>query len=147
MQYLWLFLITLLAAALRFYKLGEWSFWIDEIYTVNHASAHFSSVELIFEHIPPARNWIHISVILTAQVMNIFGVNELNARLIAAAIGIYYGPDTVNWVLIVALVVIAATLSGLGAANDWVTQDGLGGYKTTDNLLGKSVYKSLLRSL
>ena len=57
--------------------------------------------------------------------------------LFAAAIGIYYGPDTVNWVLIVALVVIAATLSGLGAANDWVTQDGLGGFKTTDNLLGK----------
>ncbi|MHA1461929.1 MAG: hypothetical protein ACTSQ0_02555 [Candidatus Heimdallarchaeota archaeon] len=57
--------------------------------------------------------------------------------LFAAAIGIYYGPDTVNWILLLALVAIAATLSGLGAANDWVTQDGLGGFKTTDNLLGK----------
>ncbi len=57
--------------------------------------------------------------------------------LFAAAIGIYYGPDTVNWVLLLALAAIAATLSGLGAANDWVTLDGLGGFKTTDNLLGK----------
>lgn len=57
--------------------------------------------------------------------------------LFAAAIGIFYGPDTVNWILLVALAAIAATLSGLGAANDWVTLDGLGGFKTTDNLLGK----------
>ncbi len=57
--------------------------------------------------------------------------------LFAAAIGIYYGPNTVNWILLIILAAIAATLSGLGAANDWVTLDGLGGFKTTDNLLGK----------
>jgi hypothetical protein len=65
-----LLLITLLAAALRFYKLGDWSFWIDEIYTVNHAMLHFSTPELILQHIPPNRNWMPVSVILTAQTMN-----------------------------------------------------------------------------
>lgn len=83
-----LFLITLLAAALRFYKLGEWSFWIDEIYTVNHAMAHFSSPELILGHIPPARNWVPLSVIFSAQIMNVLGVNEWSARFIAAVIGV-----------------------------------------------------------
>ena len=37
LQYWLLAGITLLALILRFYKLGEWSFWIDEIFTVNRA--------------------------------------------------------------------------------------------------------------
>ena len=53
MPYIWLALITLFAAVLRFYKLGTWSFWIDEIYTINHAFSHFSSLGLILDHIPP----------------------------------------------------------------------------------------------
>ena len=57
--------------------------------------------------------------------------------LFVAAIGIYFGADSIRWYVILIFVVIAATLSGLGAANDWVTVDGLGGFKTTDNLLGK----------
>ena len=92
MQYVWLFLITLLAAALRFYKLGTWSFWIDEIFTINHALAHFSSPELILENIPPARNWFPISVILTARVLNLLDVSELNARLVAVFLGIFTVP-------------------------------------------------------
>lgn len=83
-----LFLITLVAAALRLYKLGAWSFWIDEIYTINHATAHFSSLELILEHIPPAKNWVPTSVILTAQALNVLGVNEWSARVTSALIGI-----------------------------------------------------------
>ncbi len=83
-----LFFITLLAAALRFYKLGEWSFWIDEIYTINHATSHFSSGDLILQHIPPARNWVPVSIILTAQTMNAWGVNEWSARLTSMVIGI-----------------------------------------------------------
>ena len=63
-----LLLITLLAAALRFYKLGEWSFWIDEIYTINHATAHFSTPELILDNIPPERNWVPISVIKITRI-------------------------------------------------------------------------------
>ena len=88
MPYIWLALITLFAAVLRFYKLGTWSFWIDEIYTINHASSHFSSLGLILDHIPPNRNWIPLSVILTAQIMNIWGINEWSARFVSAVVGV-----------------------------------------------------------
>lgn len=87
-QYVWLGLITLLAAALRFYKLGMWSFWIDEIYTINHALSHFSTPQLILDNIPPARNWVPVSVMLSAQVFNVWMVSEFNARLVAAIFGI-----------------------------------------------------------
>jgi uncharacterized membrane protein len=88
MPYVWLFMITALAAALRFYRLGEWSFWIDELYTIDHAMAHFSTPQLILDNIPPARNWIPISVMLTAQALNHWGVNEWSARLSSVMIGI-----------------------------------------------------------
>jgi len=88
MQYVWLAVVTLIAAALRFYKLGEWSFWIDEIRTVDHALAHFSTTKLILDNIPPSRNWIPVSVMLSAQVLRIWAVNEFNARLVAAILGI-----------------------------------------------------------
>lgn len=87
-----LFLITLLAAALRFYKLGEWSFWIDEIFTINHAMMHFSTPALLLDYLPPARNWVPVSVILTAQVLNRGGINPFDARLVAASIGIITVP-------------------------------------------------------
>lgn len=90
--YLWLALIVVLGSALRFYKLGAWSFWIDEIFTINHAVAHFSTPELIFDNIPPARNWVPISVMLSAQVFNAWGINEFNARLVAAVFGIITVP-------------------------------------------------------
>lgn len=57
--------------------------------------------------------------------------------LFAAAYGIYFGAESLNWILYLSLFVIAIVLSCFGALNDWVTQDGLGGYKTTDNLIGK----------
>ena len=88
MPYVWLGLITLLAAALRFYKLGAWSFWIDEMRTINHAMAHFSTPQLIIKNIPPSRNWIPISVMLSAQVFNAWAVTEFSARLVAAIFGI-----------------------------------------------------------
>jgi uncharacterized membrane protein len=87
-HYVLLVLITVFAAGLRFFKLGEWSFWIDEIYTINHATRHFSNLELIFGHIPPAENWIPASVMLTAQVLNVWGVSEWSARLTSTVIGI-----------------------------------------------------------
>lgn len=91
-EYLALGLITLLAAFLRFYKLGEWSFWIDEIYTIRHAKAHFSSLELIIRNIPPNRNWIPLSVILTAGTLNALGTSEWSARLVSATIGVISVP-------------------------------------------------------
>ncbi len=87
MQYVWLGLITFLAAALRLYKLGQWSLWIDEIYTINHATSHFSSLSLLLQNIPPARNWIPVSVILAAQAMDIWGISERSARLASVLIG------------------------------------------------------------
>jgi len=88
LQYVWLFMITLLASVLRFYRLGEWSFWIDEIYTINHALAHFSTPQLILDNIPPVRNWIPVSVLLAAQALNLWGISEWSARLASALIGI-----------------------------------------------------------
>jgi uncharacterized membrane protein len=80
--------ITLLAAVLRFYKLGAWSFWIDEIFTVGHVQAHYSSLESIIQNVPPARNWIPISLLLTGPVLNVLGTNEWSARLAPAIIGV-----------------------------------------------------------
>jgi mannosyltransferase len=91
-QYAALGLIALLAALLRFYKLGEWSFWIDEIYTLGHAQAHYSSLEAIVRNIPPHRNWIPLSVILTAGTLNALGTSEWSARLVAAVIGVMSVP-------------------------------------------------------
>lgn len=78
----------MLAIVLRFYKLGEWSFWIDEIFTIGHAQAHFSTIEKIIQNTPPARNWVPISVISTASVLNLTGISEWTARLAPAVIGI-----------------------------------------------------------
>ena len=114
-QYLILAGIVMLSAVLRFYKLGEWSFWIDEIFTINHAISHFSRPELILENIPPARNWVPVSVILTAQVLKILGINEWNARLVSAAIGVITMPVLYfalrktfgNLVMLIALLLLA----------------------------------------
>lgn len=78
-----LVLITLLAALLRFYKLGEWSLWIDEIFTITRAQGHFNPETLLEQWWRPP-----ISVILTGGVLQILGVSEWSARLSAALIGI-----------------------------------------------------------
>lgn len=91
-SYAILLLITILAAVFRFYKLGVWSFWIDEIYTISHATAHFSTPQLILDNIPPVRDTVPVSVILTAQVLNLLGTNEWSARLVSALIGVFTIP-------------------------------------------------------
>jgi mannosyltransferase len=88
MIYVWLFVITLIAAVLRFYKLGEWSFWIDEIFTLNRAINSYSNFDQFLANIPPTRYWFPVSVILTAQAYNLFGQNEWSARLVSTVIGI-----------------------------------------------------------
>src|SRR5687768_2004205 len=112
-----LFLIVLLGAVFRFYKLGEWSFWIDEIYTINHALAHFSTPQLILEHIPPSRNWVPVSVILAAQVLNMWGVSEWSARLASVMIGVISLPILFfssrrifgDWVALLAVLLLAVS--------------------------------------
>ena len=77
-QYLLLALITALAAVLRFYKLGEWSFWYDEIFTLRDISRifEFSVLNQQFSR------W------LIYGVLNSLGTNEFNARLVPALVGI-----------------------------------------------------------
>lgn len=72
--------IVLLATALRFYKLGEWSFWVDEIYTIERARSNFS-LGAILKYWPP------ISIILTGAVLQATGISEYSARLVAAIVG------------------------------------------------------------
>ena len=57
--------------------------------------------------------------------------------LFIAAYGIYFGVESLSWVLFVISFVVAGLIIGFGIANDWVTTDGLGGFKTTDNIIGK----------
>jgi 4-amino-4-deoxy-L-arabinose transferase-like glycosyltransferase len=80
--------VTLLAAALRFYKLGDWSFWIDEVFTLGHVGAHYSSLETIIENIPPSRRWVPVSLILNGASLNVFGTSEWSARIVSAIIGV-----------------------------------------------------------
>lgn len=79
--------IVLLAAALRFYRLGEWSMWIDEIYTINRAQIHFSDPVHVIQNLPTTL-WLPISVILTNVSLSLLGVTEWSARLVSALIGI-----------------------------------------------------------
>ena len=58
-QYAALALLTVLAAGLRFYKLGEWSFWIDEIFTLVRVDAHvnLSTILRTWWHPSPPGRW------------------------------------------------------------------------------------------
>lgn len=80
--------IVLLAAILRFYKLGEWSFWIDEIFTIGRAQAHYSNFERTLNNIPPHTNWIPLSLLLISAAINALGVSEWSVRLVPAIIGV-----------------------------------------------------------
>jgi mannosyltransferase len=87
-QYALLGLIVLVAAVLRFYKLGAWSLWIDEVFTINRAQAHYSSLELMLRNIPPHTNWVPVSLLFISGAMSALGINEWSVRLVPALIGI-----------------------------------------------------------
>jgi mannosyltransferase len=73
--------LTLVGFALRFYRLGEWSFWIDEALTNIRAQAHYDLLSY-FQHLTP------LSIILQAQAFQIYGITEWSARLVPALIGV-----------------------------------------------------------
>jgi 4-amino-4-deoxy-L-arabinose transferase-like glycosyltransferase len=75
-QYLLLALITLLAVALRLYKLGDWSFWGDEIYTIRDAKNAITN--------PGIKA---LSPMLTGLTLEWLGTSEWSARLVSALIG------------------------------------------------------------
>jgi 4-amino-4-deoxy-L-arabinose transferase-like glycosyltransferase len=70
--------ITLIAAVLRFYKLGTWSFWGDEIFSIGFREDGFN---YNFLRQSLAGNLIHLA---TATL----GTSEWSARLFPALIGI-----------------------------------------------------------
>jgi mannosyltransferase len=75
-----LLLITIFAMAIRFLKLGEWSFWIDEIATINRALTPLG--ELL------SRGQIGFTYVLTGIALKSFGVSEWSSRLVPALMGI-----------------------------------------------------------
>jgi 4-amino-4-deoxy-L-arabinose transferase-like glycosyltransferase len=89
--YLLLSAITILALFLRFYKLGEWSFWIDELFTIrdafNHNTISIQDVYLIDPQQDYGFSFFSISLILVRGVLTTFGITEFNARIIPALLG------------------------------------------------------------
>ena len=71
-------IITLMAFALRFYKLGEWSFWGDEMYTLRDSQAVFD-LDILRGR---------ITNIATYFVLAGLETNEWSARLFPALVGV-----------------------------------------------------------
>ncbi len=73
-----LLLILVVAFVLRFYKLGEWSFWIDEVFSIRFEDDGFSF-----------NRWRQsFAVNLIQLITTTWGDNEWNARLVPALIGV-----------------------------------------------------------
>jgi 4-amino-4-deoxy-L-arabinose transferase-like glycosyltransferase len=89
--YLLLGVITILALVLRFYKLSEWSFWIDELFTIrdafNHNTIPIEDVYLIDPQQDYGFSFISITLIMIRWVLTSFGITEFNARIIPALFG------------------------------------------------------------
>jgi mannosyltransferase len=79
-QYWFLAAITLLPFVLRFYKLGEWSFWIDEYVTIKHSHNLTWSSSLLFGR--------KLSYLFIKLALLFFGESEWTARFIPALIGL-----------------------------------------------------------
>jgi mannosyltransferase len=91
-QYVFLALITLLAIFLRFYKLGAWSFWIDEIFTLN-------SIPWLSEWPLPR---LPIYLVLIRAALDIFGTSEWSARFVPALVGVLTVPALyfpIRWIM------------------------------------------------
>lgn len=77
-EYVLLALITLLALAMRLFKLGDWSVWIDEVYTWQRASSVFQDLASL----PPP------STIAIGTLLQFVPPTEWNLRIIPALIGV-----------------------------------------------------------
>lgn len=77
-----LILVTAMAGVLRFYKLGAWSFWGDEILTVLDVPDGFNF------------SWVRRSLAnsLIQVAINTLGISEWSARLVPALIGVVSAP-------------------------------------------------------
>lgn len=81
-QYVLLALIVMLAIALRFFKLGDWSFWGDEMIFVRRSMSIFDKFSV----------QLSISRIGANVALNLFGTSEWSARLVPAMVGILSVP-------------------------------------------------------
>lgn len=76
LQYSLLLGITIFAAAVRIYKIREWGFWIDEIYTIQRATSDLGSL------------FIPLSTRLISFTLELAGSDEFGARLMPGVIGL-----------------------------------------------------------
>ncbi|MGB9596507.1 MAG: glycosyltransferase family 39 protein, partial [Candidatus Poribacteria bacterium] len=76
-EIIFLVVFTALGALIRFWKLGDWSFWADEIFSVQDA--------LKF---PDTININPIMYFIVHNIINFFGISEWSARLGPCIIGI-----------------------------------------------------------
>jgi predicted membrane-bound mannosyltransferase len=82
-EYTALALITAIAAALRLYKLGEWSYFIDELRTWESALAHYTqSLD------SPLAFGRHVFWVITRFSFDLLGVNTISVRLFPCIFGI-----------------------------------------------------------
>lgn len=88
LEYSLLILITLLAAGLRFYKLGDWSYFIDELRTLENSSDPYSRSlsSLLY---PNSRQafWM-----MTNLSLEIFGTNAFALRFFPCLFGVLTVP-------------------------------------------------------
>lgn len=91
LQILLVIAITLLATALRFYKLGEWSFWIEEHHSLRH-TANLTSLASIIQSTRP------LYYLMSKPFLNYWGINEWTARFLPALLGITTVPILYLWV-------------------------------------------------
>lgn len=73
-----LLVIMLVGVLLRTYKLGEWSFWGDEMFTVSGKEDGFNYT--IFRQA--------ISLVLIQKFVAVAGLNEWNTRIVPALVGV-----------------------------------------------------------
>jgi mannosyltransferase len=76
-------LITILAAALRFYQLGTESYWLDEVYTVDMSQRSADQLIAVRE-----LNWPPAYYLLIHLWMRLFGNTEVATRSLSALAGI-----------------------------------------------------------
>jgi mannosyltransferase len=76
--YLALALVTVAGLSLRFYRLGDWSLWIDEVYTLRDVRLFLADPS--FPRSP--------SLILTSGLLQWFGFHDWTARVVPALIGV-----------------------------------------------------------
>ncbi len=74
-------IITLVAGVLRYFRLGTWSFWIDEVFTLDRA-------RIVFDN----PSWRPLSEYLIGIMIRAGGVDEWVVRLIPMLVGVLSVP-------------------------------------------------------